>query len=49
MELDIERIINLPINSNCFIIYKSGFSSCIILDPGSKDCSAIINFINSKT
>ena len=48
MELDIERIINLPINSNCFVIYKSGFSNCIILDPGSKDCSAIINFINSK-
>lgn len=48
MELNIERIVNNPINSNCFIIYKTGFSNCIIVDPGSKDNSMLINFMTSE-
>ena len=48
MSLNIERIINDPIDSNCFIIYKTGFSNCIIVDPGSKASFDIISFIENK-
>jgi hydroxyacylglutathione hydrolase len=48
MELNIKRIVNNPINSNCFVIYKTGFSSCIIVDPGSKDNATLINFMKNE-
>jgi len=48
MELIIKRIINNPIDSNCFVIYQLNYSGCIIVDPGSKDCSELISFITKK-
>jgi len=43
----IERIINKPIESNCFIVSQKG--SCIVMDPGSEDSSIIEKFINGRT
>ena len=48
MSICIERVINNPINSNCFILYKKDNSSCLIIDPGSFDCSEIIRFLNNN-
>lgn len=48
MDVFIEKIVNSPINSNCLIIYKRNCSSCIIVDPGSKDSFEIIAFITKN-
>jgi len=46
--LEIKRIINSPVSSNCFIVsFKD--DSCILIDPGSKDTSIIENSIRKKT
>jgi hydroxyacylglutathione hydrolase len=48
MALFVEQIINNPINSNCFILYTSENSSCIIIDPGTEDCKDLLNFLHQK-
>lgn len=48
MDVFVEKIVNSPINSNCFIIYQANCSSCIIVDPGSENCFEIIAFITKK-
>jgi hydroxyacylglutathione hydrolase len=48
MDVFVEKIVNSPINSNCFIIYQANCSSCIIVDPGSKDSFEIIAFITKN-
>ena len=45
--MKIKRIINIPINSNCYIISQD--ENCILIDPGSEDDSIIENSINGKT
>ena len=38
MSLEILRIVNAPIDSNCYIVFdKSIGSDCIVVDPGSRD------------
>lgn len=46
--MNIERIINQPITSNCFIISHEKKNSCVVIDPGSEDISVIENFIGVK-
>jgi len=41
----IERIINEPVPSNTYILYKEDSGSCIIIDPGSKCCTSLIEKI----
>lgn len=48
MDVFVEKIVNSPINSNCFIIFKRNCSSCIIVDPGSKDSLEIVDFITKN-
>ena len=44
--LGIKRIVNAPIDSNCYIIYdKSQSEECIIIDPGSEHNVVLINFL----
>lgn len=46
MPLEIKRIVNAPIDSNCYIIYdKSQSEECIIIDPGSEHNDELINFL----
>lgn len=39
--MHIEKIINTPVNSNCYVINYSNSEECIIIDPGS-DCNTIL-------
>ncbi len=44
--LVVKRIINIPVPSNCFVIYdKSESTNCIIVDPGTKDIEELIAYI----
>ena len=45
MKLNIEKIKNNPIDSNCFIVYEQIGSDCLVIDAGSEDTSEIENFI----
>ena len=46
--MKIERIINQPVPSNCFIVFHEREKSCIVIDPGSEDISGIESFIENK-
>lgn len=46
MSLVIERISNRPIDSNCFIVYRSEQADCLIIDPGTYDCLELFQFID---
>jgi len=48
MDFIIKRIINNPIDSNCFVIYSDDSPGCVIVDPGSKDSSELIHFLKNK-
>jgi hydroxyacylglutathione hydrolase len=48
MSIFVERIPNKPIDSNSFIIYTQENGKCIIIDPGSEDCSDLIGFIEKR-
>jgi glyoxylase-like metal-dependent hydrolase (beta-lactamase superfamily II) len=43
--LNIKRIINQPITSNCFIIYSDKLSDCIVIDPGTFDNKNLIVYL----
>jgi glyoxylase-like metal-dependent hydrolase (beta-lactamase superfamily II) len=46
--INIQRIINHPITSNCFVVYSSRWKECIVIDPGMEDCNKIIGFITQN-
>ena len=48
MSVYIEKIINRPVDSNCFVIYSRVNERCIIVDPGTKDCKELVIFLESN-
>lgn len=47
--LTVERIINTPVTSNCFVIYDNTNSTeCIIVDPGTKNNEELLALISSQ-
>jgi hydroxyacylglutathione hydrolase len=44
MAILVKRVINRPVDSNCFVIYQKGCTKCIIVDPGTSDCAELFNF-----
>lgn len=46
--MTIQRFNNSPIDSNCFVIYSDYDSSCIVIDPGTEDCSNIFPFLETN-
>jgi len=49
MNFQVEKIINLPVESNCYVIYKKNKSGCVIIDPGSKDSLELFDFLRSNS
>ena len=47
MSLQVKRILNKPIDSNCFVVCSTNDEYCIIIDPSSEDCVDLIGFIES--
>ena len=49
MSLCVDRIINNPIPSNCFVIYDLDLSNrCVIVDPGTEECIDLYSFLKAK-
>lgn len=42
----VRRFENTPISSNSFIIYDEKDKRCLVVDPGTEDCSNIIPFLD---
>lgn len=42
----VQRFENTPISSNSFVIYPENGHECIVVDPGTEDCSNILPFLN---
>lgn len=48
VDLHIERILNKPITSNCFVLHKQNGSECLIIDPGSDDNSILLGYLEKE-
>jgi hydroxyacylglutathione hydrolase len=41
-----KRIKNKPVDSNSYVIYRQGESSCVVIDPGTAGCADLLEFIH---
>lgn len=46
MNVRIKKIINKPIDSNCYVLYTNKNRSCLVIDPGTEDCIKLLCFLN---
>lgn len=46
--LTIKRFINSPVSSNCYIISADDKSGCILIDPGSSDATAYVDYLTEN-
>jgi glyoxylase-like metal-dependent hydrolase (beta-lactamase superfamily II) len=46
--MQVETIKNRPIDSNCYVLYTDKGNNCIILDPGTEDCSELLQYLSSN-
>lgn len=47
-EILIEKFVNHPVSSNCYLIYKKGIPNCIVVDPGSDNPKDLLSFLNAN-
>ncbi len=45
VDLHIQRILNTPVTSNCFVLHERDSAECLIIDPGSDDNSALMAYL----
>lgn len=43
--MNIRRFVNTPVPSNSYLIEDESSTECLIIDPGTKGCETIINYI----
>jgi glyoxylase-like metal-dependent hydrolase (beta-lactamase superfamily II) len=46
-ELHIKKIVNSPIDSNCYVAYRKDSKKCFIVDPGSANSGLIHDFLKA--
>ena len=44
--INIHRIINYPVPSNCYVISHSSLKSCIVIDPGTENNVALLEYLD---
>jgi hydroxyacylglutathione hydrolase len=44
-DLQIHRILNTPVTSNCFVLHEPNSNECLIIDPGSDDNSTVLDYL----
>ncbi|WP_294139838.1 MBL fold metallo-hydrolase [uncultured Sanguibacteroides sp.] len=47
--IQVKRIINSPVTSNCYIVSLPNLDYCIIVDPGTPDPVSIVSFCRENT
>ncbi len=47
-DIKVSRFINNPITSNCYVIYKKGEKSCLLIDPGDNNPEKLMLFLEQK-
>lgn len=47
-DIVIKRIINNPIDSNCYVIRKCKNTECLIVDPGDKHSLELLDYLNTN-
>lgn len=46
--MNVRRFINFPVSSNSYLVSNEGFKECVIIDPGSKDVTELISFLDEN-
>ncbi len=46
--IEVYKLENTPVASNCFVVYDNAVKSCIIIDPGSDDQSLLFQYLDSN-
>ena len=44
--MEVYRLINQPVDSNCFVIIGELDNTCIVVDPGTEDCKNLFSLLN---
>ena len=47
-KIKIQTVKNLPIDSNCFIVFNNLTNNVLIIDPGSQDCSSLVSTLTNS-
>ena len=45
--MQVHRLINSPVDSNCFVLVGEVDSNCIVIDPGTEDCQELLAFLDA--
>lgn len=46
--MNVRRFINSPVSSNSYLICNEGFKECVIIDPGSKNVTELMSFLDEN-
>ncbi len=46
--MQVHRIINSPVDSNCFVVVGDVDNRCIVIDPGTEDCEELLSFLEAQ-
>lgn len=46
--MQVHRLINHPIDSNCFVLEGDIDNRCIVIDPGTEDCTELFSFLKER-
>ena len=46
--MQVHRLINHPIDSNCFVLEGDIDNRCIVIDPGTEDCVELFAFLDER-
>lgn len=46
--MQVHRLINSPVDSNCFVVVGDVDTNCIVIDPGTEDCVELLSFLEAK-
>ena len=46
--MQVHRLINSPVDSNCFVVVGDVDNKCIVIDPGTEDCLELLSFLEAQ-